>query len=91
MTLDEFFRKLPRTGWKLTWTGAIRCKDGRCPLELVARMRVGQHCQALTRLDLWPTRSSMSIVGAADGTNPSARRLRARLLRHCGLAGKGRK
>jgi hypothetical protein len=92
MTLDEFFRKLPRAGWKLTPGGAIRaCKDGRCPLELVARVRVGHHCQALTRLDLWPTRSSMSIVGAADGTNPNARRLRARLLRHCGLAKLGRK
>lgn len=33
MTLAEFFRRVKRgRTWKVTWWGAVRCADGRCPL-----------------------------------------------------------
>jgi hypothetical protein len=96
MTLDEFFRKLPRTGWKLTPDGAIRaCKDGRCPLERVAGTRgVGTWRLAAGALNI-TNYQALHITGAADGCAYEQvhdyRRLRARLLRHCGLAKRGQK
>jgi hypothetical protein len=90
MTIDEFFRKLPRTGWKLTPDGAIRaCKDGRCPLERRAKVPAGYWKEGAGKLGMGMMLRA-TIVWAADGTGfmPT---VRARLLRHCGLAEKGRK
>jgi hypothetical protein len=89
MTLDEFFRKLPRIGWKLTPDGAIRCKDGRCPLERTVDIGKGRWLEAALRLGLMD--DADDIVASADNNVYSVKPLRARLLRHCGLAKRGRK
>jgi hypothetical protein len=91
MTLDEFFRKLPRTGWKLTPDGAIRCKDGRCPLERRADVPHYQWKRAGRILRLRRQDRNAVICAADDLFIRDDHPFRARLLRHCGLAKRGRK
>lgn len=88
MTLREFFKELPATGWTLLDSGCIRRTRGSasCPLTFVAR-KYGYHLwnrdfPAAQVLNLSDS-VRKTIVAAAD--YPCAR-YRQRLLRACGLA-----
>ena len=85
MTLDEFFRKLRETprNWEIGPAGAIRQKMC-CPLEIVAGTGPGSFWRAGRKLGL-PTALVDEIVEAADEDENHDPKLRARLLRACGL------
>lgn len=72
MTLDEFFAKLPREGWRISFAGEIRSikKPVICPYLAVS----GSFPEGGTKIYL-----------AADKTPGHEPALRARLLAHCGL------
>lgn len=92
MTLDEFFEKLPKTGWHFMDSaefGKLRIRLGagcQCPLEAVAIVDAGSVsiCRLVEGIGL-SFEDGKRIVYAADnwiGHDPA---LRARLLAHCGL------
>ena len=80
MTLQEFLDKLANTPrkWGLR-AGQIR-SHGRCPLEVVAGTRSMSLSKAKRRLGLL---GATEIMRSAD--TPSHSKLRARLLKACGL------
>jgi len=87
-------RKTPRKIWRITrrwrWTAAdrsrcqllIRCRSGRCPIEVIGNVPSGDHSEAAHALGM-DDGTRLSIVLAADdcGQNP----LRFRILKACGL------
>lgn len=87
MTLNDFLKKLEKTPrrWKLRKHygvgGAIR-SGRRCPVEIVAGTQSASSGVAASRLGL-KTRTASRIFHAAD--NRGDPKLRARLLRACGL------
>lgn len=91
MTLNEFMDALSKTPrkWKFTWADRFRCGPYQlCPIEQVARSK---HLPWDRGADVAGRRLGLSdeaihqIMRAADVKLPSTRRLRARLLRACGL------
>lgn len=75
MTLDEFFEKLPRDGWRLfDGREIVRANDnGCCPWLWVSRNHDDQYQEA------------RAVWDAADKKPGHDKKLRARLLAHCGL------
>lgn len=93
MTLEEFFAKLPRDGWRITPVGHLRRGDHRqitscCPITAVhpASPSAGEWKLAAWELGL-DIELAQDIVDAADKHKSIryAPALRARLLAHCGL------
>jgi len=90
MTLDEFFKWLPKTGWMLH-NNKLRRNTLRpqCPVTSVARRQrhkvydLLQWRYAAEDIGL-SLKKAWAIVEAADNTTNGA--LRRRLLKHCGLA-----
>ncbi len=82
MELDEFFEKLPRNGWRLDECSAIRRIDDLtcCPMLSIAKHReFGPYQKTTVGLSWRP------IWQAADNAPGHNKRLRTRLLAHCGL------
>jgi hypothetical protein len=95
MTLDDFFARLPQTGWTLKLGRFIRnTKGDACPINCVAGVE-GSGSFAYEGMMLGLSRDDVSaIVGAADVDYGylvvELKPLRARLLAHCGLVEGGR-
>lgn len=90
MTLDQFFEKLPRDGWRLDLDEgpAYIVREGAeltCPICYIAGRQgwsaVHEAADAigLNYID------RVEIIRAADGRKNCDPALRARLLEHCGL------
>lgn len=90
LTLDQFFERLPRTGWTLKQNRFIRnTKGDACPINCVAGVE-GSGSFAYEGMMLGLSREDVgAIVGAADVRDiyldEELKPLRARLLAHCGL------
>lgn len=95
MTLDEFFERLPRDGWGLWGCGIRRLSpDGleeQCPVTAACCsgvFSVGDYLLAAEPAGL-PAGLAEEIAAAADrqlsACPPEQKRIRLRLLEHCGL------
>lgn len=96
MTLDQFFERLPKDGWGICGGGILlrRKRDFACPVVAVCRKvhpeyttDDEEHLGAGARLGLRES-VCLNIACAADNElddKPSLKRLRRRLLAHCGL------
>lgn len=85
MTLNEFIKKLEKTPreWKLGFRYFIRAK-GQCPIEVIAHVVPGGHHRGAVKLGIRDA-TRRRIVLAADKATRHDPRLRARLLKACGL------
>jgi hypothetical protein len=85
-------RKTPREIWRITrrWTAVernqpqllIRCRSGRCPIEVIGNVPSGDHSEAAHALGM-DDGTRLSIVLAADDCGQNG--LRLRILKACGL------
>lgn len=81
--LDAFFERLKGTGpWEIDEDGCLRC-EGRCPLEVVADVSVGE-ALLIRDSDVGLSHAEfLDVMAAADGDltpfNARVRQIRARL------------
>lgn len=69
MTLDKFLNELSKTsGWNLTHEGAIRTKDGHCPLSYVADV---SKCAVLVSADKLKLKYDDAFAVSASSDAPN--------------------
>lgn len=94
MTIEEFFEKLPRDGWKLDGHYIVRHRRiggyNVCPIASLARLRMTSGKWQEAAIEIGLSRGvAKDIITAADYGNAHLskkhQKLRARLLEHCGL------
>ena len=89
MTETEFFKLLPKNGWKIEKAGLRR--NGVCPVCAVANKVLHkkrftlEYATAAEALNL-PESSALLIAAAADDPRWMQGRIASRLLKACGVA-----
>src|SRR6185312_2897036 len=90
MTLEQFFKALPKRGWYMNQQRCVRRYSGGvrvCPVCAVANRIAKRHKYNISHISAacemgMKKELARRLANAADGDSS---RLRSRLLKHCGL------